>query len=247
MESSWSKSIVQSWKKIASLAPEALQLVILIILGFIIAWILKLIVRYVLKMVKFDVFGYRMGMTSVLSKASIRRSPSEVIGIVIYWCAVFLFFLIALGTLDIYAVDHLLASIFTYIPRFVIAVFIFLLGYFLSRFLSRATLIGLVNARVKSAKLIASLFQILIIILFSAMAVEQLGIARGIVVATFAISFGGVVLASAIAFGLGGKDMAKDILERRFKAPKEEKSKPDEFYHLCRILKKLLFTGWACH
>jgi hypothetical protein len=72
----------------------------------------------------------------------------------------------------------------------------------------------------------------LIIILFSAMAIEQLGIARGIVVATFAISFGGVVLASAVAFGLGGKDIAREILERRFKVHKEEKPKPDEFSHL---------------
>ena len=92
MESSWKTSMVESWKKIAGFAPEALQLIIIIILGFIIAWVLKLIVKYILKMVKFDVFGYRVGMTSVLSKASVDRSPSEVIGIIIYWCAVFLFF-----------------------------------------------------------------------------------------------------------------------------------------------------------
>jgi len=102
----------------------------------------------------------------------------------------------------------------------------------LSMFFSGGALIGLVNAQVRSAKLIAGLFQILILIFFSAMAIEQLGIARGIVVATFAISFGGVVLATAIAFGLGGKEMAKDILERRFKGAKEEKAKPDEFSHL---------------
>jgi hypothetical protein len=232
MGSSWKISIVESWNKIASFAPDAVQLIIIIVLGFVIAWLLKVVVRYVLKVVKFDVFGYRVGMTSVLSKASVDRSPSEVIGIIIYWCAVFLFFLVALGTLDLYAADHLIATIFTYVPRFVIAIFVFLLGYFLSRFLNRAILIGLVNANVRSAKLIATLFQMLIIILFSAMAIEQLGIARGIVVATFAISFGGIVLASAIAFGLGGKDMAKDMLERRFKATKEEKAKPDEFSHL---------------
>ncbi len=232
METSWKTSLVESWRKIANLAPDALQLIIIIVLGFIIAWLLKLILRYLLRAVKFDVFAYRTGMTSVLNKASIDRSASEVIGIVIYWCVVFLFFVIALGMLDVYAVDNLVVSIFTYIPHFVIAVFVFLLGYFLSRFLSRAVLIGLVNAHIRSAKLISTLFQMLIIILFAAMAIEQLGIARGIVVCTFAISFGGVTLASAIAFGLGGKDMAKDILERRFKVHKEEKSKPDEFSHL---------------
>jgi hypothetical protein len=232
MESSWKVSLVDSWNKIAAFAPEALQLVVIIVAGFIIAWLLKVIVRYLLKVIKFDVFAYRVGMTAVLSKASMERSPSEVIGIIVYWCVVFLFFMIALGTLDVYAVDNLVASIFDYIPQFVIAIFVFLLGYFISRFFSRAILIGLVNAHVRSAKLIASLFQILIIILFAAMAIEQLGIARGIVVCTFAISFGGVVLATAIAFGLGGKDIAKDMLERRFKASKEEKSKPDEFSHL---------------
>jgi hypothetical protein len=232
MESSWKVSLVDSWNKIAAFAPEALQLILIVVAGFVIAWLLKVIVRYLLKVIKFDVFGYRVGMTAVLSKASMERSPSEVIGIIVYWCVVFLFFMIALGTLDVYAVDNLVASIFDYIPQFVIAIFVFLLGYFISRFFSRAILIGLVNAHVRSAKLIASLFQILIIILFAAMAIEQLGIARGIVVCTFAISFGGVVLATAIAFGLGGKDIAKDMLERRFKASKEEKSKPDEFSHL---------------
>jgi hypothetical protein len=232
MESSWKTSLIESWNKIAGFAPDALQLIILIVAGFIIAWFLKLIVTHLLKVIKFDVFAYRLGLSAVLSKASIDRSSSEVIGIIIYWCAVFLFFMIALGTLDISAVDNLVASIFTYIPQFVVAVFVFLLGYFLSRFLSRAILIGLVNAHVKSAVLIAGLFRVLVIILFSAMAIEQLGIARGIVVCTFAIAFGGVVLGTAIAFGLGGKDMAKDMLERRFKASKEEKSKPDEFSHL---------------
>jgi hypothetical protein len=232
MESSWKTSLAESWEKITNIAPDALQLIIIIVLGFIIAWRLKLLVRYVLKVVRFEVFSYRTGLTAVLSKASVDRSASEVIAIIAYWCAVFLFFIIALGTLDVYAVDNLVVSIFTYIPRFVIAVFVFLLGYLLSRFLKRAILIGLVNAGVRSAKLISTLFQMLIIILFSAMAIEQLGIARGIVVCTFAISFGGVVLASAIAFGLGGRDLAKEILERRFKASKEEKSKPDEFSHL---------------
>lgn len=232
MEYSWKESLLESWRKIANFGPSLLQLIIILILGFIIAWLLKLVLRYLLTLIKFDDLSYRVGISSALAKASIRRTPTEVVGLVVYWCALFLFFSVALGTLNIYAVDNFIASVLAYIPQFVIAIFVFLLGYFLSRFLSRATLIGLVNAQVRSARLIASLFQILILIFFMAMAVEQLGIARGIVVATFSISFGGVVLALALAFGLGGKEMAKDILERRFKSAKEEKGKPDEFSHL---------------
>ena len=232
MEYSWKISLIHSWNKIASLAPDLLTLVVIIILGFILGWLFKLVVRYVLKLIRFDVFGYRVGLTSVLAKASINRTPSETIGIVLYWCIVFFFFLIALGALEISAADDFVVTVLNYIPRFLVAIFVFLLGYFLSRFFSRAILIGLVNTEVSSAKLIATLFRILIIIFFSAMAIEQLGIARGIVIATFSISFGGVVLGSAIAFGLGGRDIARDILERRFKTSREEKPKPDEFSHL---------------
>jgi hypothetical protein len=230
MEYSWKISLIHSWDKIIGIAPALLTLLVIVILGFILAWVMKLIVKYVLKLIRFDVFGYRLGLTSVL--ASINRTPSETIGIVIYWCVVFFFFLVALGTLQISAADDFVVTVLNYIPRFLVAVFVFLLGYFLARFFSRAILIGLVNTQVASAKLIATLFRILIIIFFSAMAIEQLGIARGIVIATFSISFGGVVLGTAIAFGLGGKDIAREILERRFKTSREEKPKPDEFSHL---------------
>jgi hypothetical protein len=232
MDYSWKLSLIHSWDKIASFAPALLTLLFIVILGFISAWVLKLVVKYVLKLIRFDVFGYRLGLTSVLTKASINRTPGETIGIIIYWCIVFFFFLIALGTLQISAADDFVVTVLNYIPRFLVAVFVFLVGYFLSRFFGRAILIGLVNTRVASAKLIATLFRILIIIFFSAMAIEQLGIARGIVIATFSISFGGVVLGSAIAFGLGGKEIAREILERRYKTSREEKPKPDEFSHL---------------
>lgn len=54
------------------------------------------------------------------------------------------------------------------------------------------------------------------------MALEQLGIARNSVVVGFAITLGGVVLAAAIAFGLGAKDLAKQFLERRFSPPQRD-------------------------
>ena len=63
------------------------------------------------------------------------------------------------------------------------------------------------------------------------MALEQLGIAETVVVVGFALLMGGVVLAGAIAFGLGAKDLAKEYLERRL-AFKHEERKGDDLRHL---------------
>jgi len=72
--------------------------------------------------------------------------------------------------------------------------------------------------------------RIAIILLALAMAFEQLGIAKTVIVATFSITLGGVVLALAIAFGLGARDSAKDFIEKRLK--KERETKEEDFSHL---------------
>jgi fucose permease len=105
-------------------------------------------------------------------------------------------------------------------------------GYFVSRFLGRATLIALVNSQYRSARLIAFLVRGIILIFFIAVATDYIGVGRGIVEATFAIILGGFVLALAIAFGLGGRDIARETLERKLRSLEERKRESDEISHL---------------
>jgi hypothetical protein len=99
----------------------------------------------------------------------------------------------------------------------------------LSNFFAEAALIAAVNAQVQEARLIANLVRWGILLFTAAMVLTQLGIAKEIVIAAFTILFGGVVLALAIAVGLGGRNIARDALERRWRKPKDER---DEMTHL---------------
>jgi len=98
----------------------------------------------------------------------------------------------------------------------------------LGNFFGRAALIASVNAGIKISGLIGRFVKFTVFILSGTMALEQLGIARGTIIISFAIIFGGIVLALAIAFGLGGRDIAKEYLEKKVKG--EEKK--DEINHL---------------
>jgi hypothetical protein len=98
-------------------------------------------------------------------------------------------------------------------------------------FVSRAVLLALVNAQFKMAAQVAAVLKIMMLVIFVAMSVEQLGIAYGVVVATVSIAFGGFILAMAIAFGLGGKDIAREILEKRYKKDDTPPEK-DEISHI---------------
>jgi hypothetical protein len=105
------------------------------------------------------------------------------------------------------------------------------LGALVSAFLRRSVLIAAVNAGLPSARLLAGGVQTALMVLFSAMALEHLGVGRQIIVVSFTIVFGGVVFALALAFGLAGRDLARGFLERLVRRPGEEE-KPDELHHL---------------
>ena len=78
----------------------------------------------------------------------------------------------------------------------------------------RSVLIAAVNAGVPSARLLARGAQAALLVLFAAMALEHLGLGRQVILSSFTILFGGVVFALALAFGLAGRDIAKETLER---------------------------------
>ena len=99
----------------------------------------------------------------------------------------------------------------------------------LANFIAEAALIATVNAQIQEARMIASFIRWGVLIFTAAMVLTQLGIAKEIVVAAFSIMFGGIMLALAIAVGLGGQNIAKDALEQRLRRKKVEQ---DEMSHI---------------
>jgi hypothetical protein len=110
-------------------------------------------------------------------------------------------------------------------------VLVLLVGGMLARFLSRSVLISAVNMNVHYARFLSMGIKWLVLVLTAAMALDQLHIGRGIVQLAFAILFGGIVLALALAVGLGSKDLVSRSLQRQAsKTPEEEMEEP--FRHL---------------
>jgi hypothetical protein len=232
MTLSFSSPFLLFWERLEVIGPKILEVLVILILGFIFAWILKLLLGWFLKLIRFEDLSNRIGLSTALARANVRRSPSNIFKLIVYWLVVFLVIILSLSTLNVQVVNELASSFLLYLPRFFIALLVLIFGYFLAKFTARALLIALVNAQVKSARPISVAVHILILILFVTMGIEQLGIAKGVVFVTYAILLAGVVLALAIAFGLGGKDIAKDFLEKRAKATGKSKKKPDEFSHI---------------
>lgn len=195
-------------------APNLLAMLTIFIVGILAARFVRHALRRLLTAVHFDRWSDRMGFTVMLRKGDLWTRPSEAVAQVVFWFVVILTAMIGLNAINVEAIDALVAQFFLYLPRIFSAVVILVVGYILAGFLSRTLLITLVNAGKHFAKVLAETVRLLILVLILAMALEQLNVAPHIVVAAFSVIFGGIVIALAIAFGVGGIQAARRIIEK---------------------------------
>jgi hypothetical protein len=206
--------------------PRLLAMLIIALLGWVVANVLKVSVRGILRVVKFDKLSDNAGATQLLNKLAL-PSSSELLSRVVFWMAWMGFILLGVEVLEIVGLQEYISRFFLYLPRLFVALFIVFFGLVAASFFSRAALLAAVNADSPSPGLLATLIRTIIVIFAVTMAFEQLGLAERTILVAFAIAFGALMLGLAIAFGMGGRDLAKQFLERRFLKEKEDQ-KQDE-------------------
>ena len=216
-------------QQIIAFLQDLLSAIIIFVIGLIGGWILKKILVKILNILGADRFCEKVGIPQGFEKIGIRATPTVIIGRVVYWLVVIIFIIIALHALKVPAIVELLKNLFIYLPNIAVAFLLVFVGFLLGNVLGRAALIASVNAGIKSSGLLANAIKTIMLVIAFAMALEQLGIGRETVIVAFTVIFGGVVFALALAFGLGGRDMAKDYLEKKLRGNSKE---DDELTHL---------------
>ena len=200
--------------KFKAFLPNLLAMLVIMVLGIVLARIVRVILIKSLTAINFDSWSDRMGFTTLMRKGDLWAKPSATLGSVIFWLLVIVTLMIGLSALNIPAIDSLVEQFFGYVPRVFSAAMILIIGYVLAGFISQGVLIAAVNSGYHYAKLLAKAIRTLLMVLILAMAMEQLQIAPSIVLAAFSIIFGGIVVALSIAFGVGGIDAARRMIER---------------------------------
>jgi len=207
--------------KFASLLPGFVALILALLISLLLAWIVGIVVRRLLSRIHFDEWLVRRGLLSV-ADWSPARSPTLLVSGLIAGAVVVAGLLIGVAAFDSELTSALVRSVFAYVPNVIGAILVLIVGNIAARFLSRSVLIGAVNLNLEYARLLSAGVKWLVNVLAVAMALEHLKIAVGIVELAFGILFGGIVLALALAVGLGSKDLVTKSLERDAGKPSAE-------------------------
>jgi len=213
---------------VANFLPGLLAFVLILLFTIIIAALSRAALRRFLRGFEFDERVVRWGFPEV-TEWSPGRSPSALLIRVVGWMIVLIGLLSAVSALDGTLPTMLVVRFFDYLPNVVVAVIVLGVGMFVARLLGRSVLISAVNMKLQSARLLSLGAKWLVMVMTGAMALEQLGIGGRIVTLSFGILFGGIVLAMALAVGLGSKDMVSRSWEQQSQSEKETE---EHFHHL---------------
>ena len=200
--------------KITVFLPGLIGAIIIFVLGLLFARLVKFAVEKLLRLVRLDRAGEKTGLIEFLRKGNIFKTPSEIVGSLSYWFIIILVIIATLDALGLPIVSDILNNVFLYMPNVVAAVIVLVLGMLFGNLLSAVIRTAASNAGLSAADGLGKTAFVAIIFFSSAIALVQLGIGAEVVSAAFVILFGAAALASAIAFGLGGKELATEYLKK---------------------------------
>jgi hypothetical protein len=203
------------YSRFAAFYPNLLSMLIIMAVGIAVARLARSVAQLLLTASGFDRWSDEMGFTSLLRKADVWARPAQAVSMFLSWALLFIAFLAAMTALNAAMIDAVVASILAYLPRLLSAVLILVVGSVAAGLVSRALLMSLVNSGFGAARHYAQAAKVLMFVLLIAMALEQLRIAPGIVLAAFSIVFGGIVLAIAIACGITGVDVLRKMIDQQ--------------------------------
>ena len=212
--------------------PHVLAMLIIFLAGWLVAIIVKIIARRLMALARVNSLSEGTGITQILRKADL-PPPLDLLSQLVFWVVWIAFILLGLDSLNVPELHGQISRLFQVLPQIFVALIILFLGLLAANFFSRAALLAAVNANLPSARLVSGFVRFVIILLAITMALEQLALARRTVLITFTIAFGAIMMSLAIAFGIGGRNVAQGMLERLFppgpsKKEEEEKERAEE-------------------
>ena len=203
-----------------SYVPQLVGAIVILIIGYVVAKILQAVVGRVLRGVGFENWMERGGIRQFFDRAQTNQTPTSIIGKLVFWFVFIIALTMAADALGIPQVSAVLGQLVAYIPSIIAAILILILAALLANFVS-----GIVRGATGS-DILASVARYAIIVYAVFAAVTELGIAVSLTAPTFLILLGAVSLALALAFGLGGREMAQDILRRAYNRSGEVTNSP---------------------
>ena len=212
----WQQALLTSWAEVWSsfltILPAILGAILIFAIGLIIAFWLKRLIAEILRAIQLEKLSKSLGIDEYLKKADIKLDLPLLIGVIVEWLIILVFFLAAVDILGLTAVSAVLTRVLGYIPNVIAAALIFAAGYFVAGLVDNLVRGALVSVGKEVAKPAGRLAKWVVLITTFFAAVDQLQVARGLINTFFQGLTYTIVLVVGLSVGLGSKDLVSRVL-----------------------------------
>lgn len=218
-----SDSASEFWTTVGDYMPKVFAALVLLVLALIVAKLAQSLIEKFLEIIKFDKLVKNKQVEKSLSTAEISVDFVTVAGRIAFWVVIIIFAITIVDVLELNALRDVIRDLLGYLPNVLAAALVLTVAVAGGRLLRDVFRASLKRMRIDFAHTIATISYYVIILFGAIMAIDQLGFDTTILAANLTVIVAGVVLALALAFGLGGRDLAGRLLEKAYQNAKKHK------------------------
>lgn len=212
----WQSALISSWTQVwtsvLGVLPVLIGAIIVFAIGLVLAfWAKRLVIEF-LKIIKIEKFSDKLGIEKFLKKSDVKLGFVGILGALVEWVIILVFFLSAVDILGLSAVSEVLTKVLSYIPNILAASLILGAGYFVAGLVENLVRGALSSVDHDLAKPVGKLARWFLLIVTFFAAIDQLQIARGLINTFFQGLTYTIVLAVGLSVGLGAKDLVSKVL-----------------------------------
>jgi len=214
----WTEVVTASlqtlWSGFVGFLPNILGAVIVFFIGWLIAALLGKLAAQIIRALRVDQILEKMGLKKGLEKANLTLDSGRFMGELIKWFFIIVFLMAATDILKLPQVTEFLKQILFYIPHLIVAVIILLVAVLVANFLQKLVRASVETAGFKGASFLSSVAKWAVLVFAILAALLQLGIVPALIQTIFIGFVAALAIGTGLAFGLGGKDLAAQILNK---------------------------------
>jgi hypothetical protein len=214
-------SFQNAMDRLVGFLPNLLACLVILIIGYFIAKIVATVVGKILDRIGVDQRLHEAGGHNYVERALPGASAAKAVAIAVFWL-IFIFFVVnAIGALKLPAATTFMNQVLAYLPNIIAAIIIFIIAAIVAGLVSRAS--SRLMAGSATGRILATALPALVMVIALFMILQQLQIAQAIVQIAFAATMGALALGLALAFGLGGRSVAQQLLEEGYASARRDR------------------------
>ncbi|MCJ7839183.1 MAG: hypothetical protein MUP61_08245 [Burkholderiales bacterium] len=200
--------------QIAGFLPKLALALGVLIAGWLLAKFARFAIEKALRAINLNVLTERAGLDGFLRQGGVETDTTGILGLLIYWLVILAALIIGFNSMGLTYITGLLGEVVLFVPKIIAALLILAFGAYFARFVGNAVITYCRNISIQDADVLGKLAQYGIMTFVVLIALDQVNVGGDIVRQSFLIILAGVVFALALAFGLGGKAAAAELIDR---------------------------------